>query len=134
MISFFYVFANTEGVARPSGLSQQLHIHETLRDTSPLILVLLTKALQRFLVEDSGTSELVVQGRKRRSEEVVTTSLVHPAVQLHAGFGGSLAIGQTNGTLGVVLKSLTDNGIDTRSVITDEVGLAVGEVVVASPA
>lgn len=33
-----------------------------------------------------------------------------------------------------MIKSLTHNGINTRSVTTNEVGLAVGEVVVASPA
>lgn len=33
-----------------------------------------------------------------------------------------------------MIKSLTHNSINTRSVTTNEVGLAVGEVVVASPA
>jgi hypothetical protein len=57
-----------------------------------------------------------------------------PAVKFYAGLSGIIAIGQAEGTRWVVRESLTHDSINTWTVLTNVLGLAVWEVIVARPA
>jgi hypothetical protein len=128
-----------------TGKSAQLYRNQTLRHpfSSHNICTILpvdrlgvspTKALQFFIVIESRTRKFFLQRRDRRREEVFTTFLNDPAVQRHAGLSGILAIRKTDRARRVMLKSLTNNSINARTVTANEIGLAVGEVVIARPA
>lgn len=96
--------------------------------------VLLTKALQCRLIKDAGTRKLFPQRRDRRRKEVVSSPLNNPAFQRHTVPGGFIVIRKAERARWVMLKSLADDGVNTRSVLTNYVSLVVGEVVVACPA
>lgn len=104
-------------VARPSkmGFSNWLRLAELGRIVSRLH----KETLQRF------------NGRR---EEVLSTSMDHPAIKIQSSFGRVFAIWETNGARWVVREPLTHNGINTRTMFANKLGLAVGEMMVARPA
>lgn len=100
----------------------------------PELRILLTKTLQFRLIKDSRTCKLFLQRRDRGRKEVVSSLLDDPAFQRHTVPGSFIVTGKTDRARRVMLKSLTHNGINTRTVLTNKLCLAVGEVVVACPA
>lgn len=70
----------------------------------------------------------------RRAEKVLATLVNHPAVQVHVVLCRILSIRQPDGTRRVMFEPLPNDGINTRTPLTNKLVLATWEMVVAGPA